>query len=246
MGKYSDTWWKSVGNELGGLANGIDKLVRETNTIDFIIREEVPKCCTIKYSNFVCDYRPLKSEPYRVRLTVGGDRIEYPDDSSLPASFLLGSKLLFNSKIPDARRGARFKSCDLKYFFLETPMSSAKYMRIHSKYLAPDIRYQYNIEDLIAAYGYGYIKIIKGMYGLNQSDIIAYNQLIYQMDTHDYYPLPFTAGLWAHNTRKKKNCLCVDDFGVNIFCKDDANHLLNSLKSTMPFQRIRGDTITSY
>ena len=25
----------------------------------------------------VCDYRPLKDEPYRVRLTVGGDKLDY-------------------------------------------------------------------------------------------------------------------------------------------------------------------------
>ena len=33
MGGDGDTWWKAVGNELGRLANGIDKLVRATNTI---------------------------------------------------------------------------------------------------------------------------------------------------------------------------------------------------------------------
>ena len=29
---------------------------------------------------------------------------------------------------------------------------------------------------------------------------------------------------------KKKNCFCVDDFGVKYFSKDDANNLLDSLK----------------
>ena len=32
------------------------------------------------YANFVCDYLPLNLEPYIVRLRVGGDRLEYPDD----------------------------------------------------------------------------------------------------------------------------------------------------------------------
>ena len=72
-------------------------------------------------------------------------------------------------------------SCDLKYFFLKTPISRAEYMRIHSKYFPPDIRDQYEIEGLIAADGYVYIKIIKGMYGLKQAAIIAYNQLILHM-----------------------------------------------------------------
>ena len=68
------------------------------------------------------------------------------------------------------------------------------------------------------------------MYGLKQEVIIAYNQLISHMYTHGYYPVPFTTGLWAHNTRKTKFCLFVDDFGVKYFTKDDANHLLDPLK----------------
>ena len=35
VGVNSDTWWKSVGNELRRIANGIDNRLRETNTIFF-------------------------------------------------------------------------------------------------------------------------------------------------------------------------------------------------------------------
>ena len=46
-------------------------------------------------------------------------------------------------------------------------MSRAEYMRILSKYFPLGIRDRCNIEGLIAADGYVYIKFIKGMYGLN-------------------------------------------------------------------------------
>ena len=75
-------------------------------------------------------------------------------------------------------------------------------MSIHSTYFPPDIRDRYEIEGIIAADGYVYIKIIKGMYGLNQAAIIAYNQLIYHMKPHGYYSVPFTTGLWEQKTRK--------------------------------------------
>ena len=110
--------------------------------------------------------------------------------------------MLFNSTVSDARRGARFMSCDLKYFFLEPPMSRAEYMRIHSKYSPPYIRDRYEIEGLISADGYVYIKIIKVIYALNRAAIIAYNKLIYHMELHGYYIVPFTTGLWAHKTRR--------------------------------------------
>ena len=86
-------------------------------------------------------------------------------------------------------------------------MSRAEYMRIHSKYFPTYIRYQYKIDGLIEADGYVYIKLIKGIYGLKQASIIAYNKIISHMDTHGYYPVPFTTGLWAHNTIKKMS-LC--------------------------------------
>ena len=69
------------------------------------------------------------------------------------------------------------------------------------------------------------------MYGLKQENIIAYNQIIYHMDPHGYYSVPFKTELWAHKTRKTNFCLCVDDFGVKYFTKDDANHLLDPFKN---------------
>ena len=126
----------------------------------------------------VCDHRPLKTEPNRVRLTVGGDRLDYPSDVGSPAASLLEAKLLLNSTISDADKGARFFAADLKDFFLATPMKDPEYMRIHSKYFFDDVRTAYNIDEKIASDGYVYIRIQKGMYGLKQAAVLAYNQLV--------------------------------------------------------------------
>ena len=87
-------------------------------------------------------------------------------------------------------------------FLLETQNLRAEYIRIHSKYSPPGIRDQYQIEGLISADGYVYIKTIKGVYWLKQAAIISYNQLISHMEPHGYYPVPFKTGIWAHKTRK--------------------------------------------
>ena len=123
-------------------------------------------------------------------------------------------------------------------------MSRAEYMRIHSEYFPPDIRASYHIDGLIAADGYVYIKIVKGMYVIKQAAIISYNKIIYQMDTHGYYPVPFTNRLWEQNTRRTKTFLCVDVFGVKCFTKDYANRLLDYLKITVQFQQIGRVAIT--
>ena len=68
------------------------------------------------------------------------------------------------------------------------------------------------------------------MYGLKQAAILAYEQLVTNLKQHGYRPLPHTTGMWEHVTRPTKFCLCVDDFGIKYFSKDDADHLLNALR----------------
>ena len=231
-GKDSKIWWNALGNELGRLAQGIGNRVIATDTIDFIHRSEVPTHKKVTYANFICDYRPLKEEPMRVRLTVGGDRLDYEADAGSPAASILETKLTINSVISDATQGARFMGADLKDFFLASPMKDPEYMRIHSKYFPADVRAQYGIDKLIASDNYVYVRIRKGMYGLVQAATLAYKNLEKNLAPHGYFPCPNTTGLWKHVSRRTTFCLCVDDFGIKYFSKDDAEHLLNSLRSS--------------
>ena len=50
----------------------------------------------------VCDERPLKKEKFSVRLTIGGDVLDYFGNSASPAASLIEAKLLVNSTISDA------------------------------------------------------------------------------------------------------------------------------------------------
>ena len=222
-------WARSLSNEWGRLAQGNDNDVTGTDTIEFIHQREVPAERDIAYATFVLDYRPLKSEPYRIRITVGGDRLTYNADAGSPAANMLETKILINSTISDAPRGARFMSADLKDFFLATPMEGDEYMKVHIKYFPEDIRQRYKLHEKVTASGHIYIRIKKGMYGLKQAAILAYANLKKNLATHGYRPIVGTAGMWEHNTRTTKFCVCVDDFGVKYFSSDDAQHLLDSL-----------------
>ena len=70
----------------------------------FIFYYEVPNNTKVSYANFVCDYRPLKSEHWRIRLAVGGDKFTYDDDAGSSAASLFETKLLINSVISDAKK----------------------------------------------------------------------------------------------------------------------------------------------
>jgi hypothetical protein len=180
-GKNGTTWTTSLCNEFGRLAQGFDDKIVGTDTIDFIHKTEVPSDKKVTYGNFICDYRPLKSEPYRVRLTVGGDKLPYDDDAGSPAASLLETKLILNSTISDADKGARFLTADLKDHFLASPMKDPEFMRIKYKYFPAAIRQQYDLERFVSSDDYIYIRIKKGMYGLKQAALLAYQHLVNQL-----------------------------------------------------------------
>ena len=223
-------WFQSLSNEWGRLAQGYDKGVLATNTIDFVTQQDVPRGQDITYATFVIDYRPLKSEPYRICITVGGDRLTYADDAGSPAANMIETKVLVNSTISDAKRGSRFMSVDLKDFLLTTSMEGEEYMKVNYKYFPKDIRKRYDLANKVSSSGHIYIKMKMGMYGLKQAAILAYENLKQNLAQDRYKPVVGTVGMWQHKTRLTKFCICVDDFGIKYFSKDDVQHFLTSLK----------------
>ena len=130
----------------------------------FIPRHKVPAGEKITYANFIYDIRPLKTETHRVRMTVGGDRLDYEEDPSSPAVSLLDTKIMLNSVISDAHKGARYCTADIKNFYLNNPMSTFRYMRIPLKYINPEIMVEYDINS-VDFNEYVHVEIHKGMYG---------------------------------------------------------------------------------
>ena len=228
-GNNKHIWSKAMSMEIGRLAQGNDYEVTPTDTIDFIPYALVPFGAKVTYASFIADYRPLKPEPNRIRCVAGGDKLDYFGDASSPTTTLAETKLLFNSVISDANKGARFMTVDLKDHFLASPMRKPQYMRMRWDQIPEDIKHCYNLHQMLHN-NYIYIKIKKGMYGLKEAAILAYNKLLHHLTPRGYYPIPGTAGLWRHKTKKIIFCLCVDDFGIKYFNKDDLRHFQDSLK----------------
>ena len=187
QGDHKERWTKSVSNEFGRLSKGNKHGVPYTDTMDFIPRFGIPDGRDITYASFRFDYRPLKDEPYRTRMVVGGDKLAYFEYPGSPAASLLETKLLLNSVISDAYLGARFLSCDLKEFFLFSFMTRPEYMRIPLRHIPADIIATYNLLPLVHK-GFVYIKIKRDMYGLKQAAILAFDQLKANLAPYGYYP----------------------------------------------------------
>jgi hypothetical protein len=199
-----------------------------TNTIAFISKAEVPADRIPTYGRIVVSVRPQKAEPYRTRLTVGGDRIDYPFEVSTPTADLTTAKLLFNSVV--STPGAKFLVTDIKDFYLNTAMERYEYMRLPEAVIPEEIMQQYQLHRLVNN-GHVYVEIRKGMYGLPQAGKLANQQLTTHLAKYGYIPTAHTPGLWRHLQRPIIFSLVVDDFGIKYVNKEDAEHLLTSLRA---------------
>ena len=234
--KTHDTWSKAMTKELARLAQGQDGLTEGTNTVYYMDHEairNIPKDRTVTYARIVVDYRPQKSDPNRVRITVGGNLIHYPGEVTTRTADMVTSKILWNSVLstPDAK----YCCADVKNFYLETPMDRYKCMRIPARQIPDAFLDSYHLRPKIFK-GHLYMEIRRGMYGLPQAGIIANQLLRKRLEPHGYYEVRNTPGLWKHRTRTTVFSLVVDDFGIKYTGDENAKHLIATLEKYYTFK----------
>ena len=235
--KYKDTWDTSYANELGRLCQGIGKDPRNpqlprvagTDTFKPIRYHDIPhqRKRDITYTRVVCELRPQKADPYRTRITLGGDRIHYPGDCGTKMGSLETVKLLLNSVL--STPNARFASFDISNFYLGTPLDRPEYVRIK----LTDIPEEFSIEYALHNFSHEnniYFEVSKGVYGLKQAGKLANALLTIRLEAQGYYQCATTPGLWRHNWRPVMFILIVDDFGVQYTDIRHAKHLLQALQ----------------
>ena len=108
-------------------------------------------------------------------------------------------------------------------------MKIFRYTQIPLKYITTEIMEEYDIKN-IAFNGYVYVEIRKGMYGLKETGIIAFNRLVSKLAPREYHPVKHTPGLWTHQTRNIHFTLAIYDFGVEYFNKQDMDNLFDILR----------------
>ncbi len=72
------------------------------------------------------DYRPQKPDPNKVRITVGGNLIEYPSEVTTLTSDLVTAKILWKSVVSPPN--AKYVCADVKRCYLNIPMECFEYM----------------------------------------------------------------------------------------------------------------------
>ena len=224
-----EVWNPSMANKIGHLLQGF-KSIKGTNTITFIAKQDKPDLAKVTYARIIPDYRPLKDEPYCTRLTVGGDRLPYYDETKTDTTNLPTIKTHLNS--PFSTLNAKYVTADIKNFYLANKkLKYPEFMRIHLTDLPDEIIPQYNLLALADAKGYVYTKIDKGMYTIKQAGRIAFDNLVKHMKKYGCHPCRITKVLWTHISNSITFVLVVDDFGMKYKKESNLNHLLNALKA---------------
>ena len=76
----SKRWSRGFGKEFGGLAQGDDLTGEKSSNTVFVMTHDkiarIPKEKTVTYARVIPDYRPQKDDPYRIRITAGGNLIK--------------------------------------------------------------------------------------------------------------------------------------------------------------------------
>lgn len=165
-----------------------------------------------------------------MRLTVGGNRLEYHADPSAPAVGMLDTKIHLNSVISDVKKGTRYYVADIENYYFNNDLLHFQYMCIHSKYFTHEFRQEYDIDELTNRDGYVYYEIRKGMYGLKEVGCVAFQNLVENL-SFGYEPMQCTPGLWRYKTRRTTFILAVDDFWIKSFNEADHDHPLNALRA---------------
>ena len=87
---------------------------------------------TVTYVNPVCSEKlndDAETLKLRTRITIGGDRIDYPYDKSAVTANMEGLKLLINAMISE---NANWSTIDISDFYLGTPLPHPEYICIQS------------------------------------------------------------------------------------------------------------------
>jgi hypothetical protein len=157
---------------------------------------------------------------YRIRCTIGGDRINYPGATAARTAPMPAVKLLLQA--------ALWLTMDIKDYYLGTPLVRPEFLRIPTHLVPSEVIERHRLQPFIHRDSILF-QVDKGMYGLPQAGLLAQQRLVQHLAQHGYHETA-TRCLFRHKTLPVTFSLVVDDFGVKAGDRAAAQHLEATLK----------------
>jgi hypothetical protein len=92
------------------------------------VSPNITKNQTVTYACMVVNFCPQKANLLQIRITTGGNLVNYPGKVSTCIADLTTSKLMWNSVL--STKGAEYMCLDIKKVYLTAPLDWFKYMKI--------------------------------------------------------------------------------------------------------------------
>ena len=159
---------KSVWNP--AMATEVDRLF-STRTTRFLKNKNIPQGENAVYTRLVVDLRPNKTVHERLRMCMGGDKMESVMETTTRTAYLTTCKLHMNVVV--STQGARFAGGDVKDFYLSTPLKIKIYGKVRANYIPEETIRKHDLEQYIEDDGWLHFEIGKGVYGIPEADRLA-------------------------------------------------------------------------
>eukprot|EP00804_Cyclotella_cryptica_P009053 CCRYP_003151-RA/>CCRYP_003151-RA protein AED:0.23 eAED:0.28 QI:0/0/0/1/0/0/3/0/973 len=129
-----------------------------------------------------------------------------------------------------SRHNAKFCTFNIINFYLGTPLDRPEYIRIRIIDIPQEFITEYELTHHVRD-GWVYFQIVKVIYSLPLSGILANKHLDTWLSAAGYYQLDATPGLWRHKWQPVMLTIIIDDFRVEYVCLSHAHHLCNVLQT---------------
>jgi hypothetical protein len=128
----AEIWMTAFGKDFGRMSQGNNKTGQKGTNAMFVMSPSdtplIPKDHIITNARVVVNHRPQKEDPNRIRITAGGNLINYPSKLATRHTNITTAKLHWNSVL--STPNAKFMCLDIKKNYLSAPLDRYKYMQI--------------------------------------------------------------------------------------------------------------------
>ncbi len=156
----AEVWMTAFGKDFGGMSQGDNKTGQKWSDAMFVMSPQdipnIPKDRVVTYARVVINHCPQKTDPNRIRITAGGNLINYPGKLTTWMADITTLKLHWNSVL--STPGAKYICRDIKNFYLSAHLDRYKYVRIPFTLFPPWIVEQYGLTSKIHN-GHIYLKM---------------------------------------------------------------------------------------
>ncbi len=101
----AEVWMTAFGKDSAGMSQGDNKTGQKGTNAMFVMSlqdiPQFPKDCVVPYARVVINHHPQKTDPNCIRITAGGNLINYPGELTTRMADITTLKLHWNSILAD-------------------------------------------------------------------------------------------------------------------------------------------------